>query len=116
MPQRSTAKFSAPLALTRRQFTRFAALCLGIRPSVSHTQGAKIMQVEPLEDVRIPLLEAAHGLALTDAQRTRIGGELKDIDDMGAALRSYKISDGGSEPATVFHPLPHDTKRKGTHA
>ena len=116
MPQQVTAKISAPLALTRRQFTRLTGLWLGIGPSLPRSQEAKIMQVEPLEDVRIPLLEAAHGLALTDAQRTRIGGELKDVEDMGAALRLYKISDGGSEPATVFHPLPHDTRRKGTHA
>lgn len=106
-------------ALTRRQFSRWmagsAAGLLAARTAEANPamETASEAQSRPSDkpernyeaDPRIAELEREHGSPLTPAQRKGLPGQLKDVDDGGAALRKHPLPDGGGEPHIIFTPL-----------
>jgi hypothetical protein len=59
-----------------------------------------------LTDLRIAQLERERYAPLTEGQRTNLPAKLRNLDEAIRALRAFPLSDGGSEPATRFNPLP----------
>jgi len=64
-------------------------------------------------DFRIALLERDRHAPLTAEQRVKLPKKLSDLDESIAALRAFRLADGGSEPATRFNPLPIDAGLSG---
>lgn len=54
----------------------------------------------------IAVLEHDRTAPLSAAQRGHLPAKLSDLAESIHALRAFRLADGGSEPAIVFHPLP----------
>ena len=63
-----------------------------------------------METTYIEKLERERQTPFTEAQRKYLLYKLKEIEDQTKILREYPLEDGGSEPATVFHPLCPESK------
>ena len=57
-------------------------------------------------DLRIALLEKHRETPFTPEQRAKLPGKLLELDETIATLRSFRVVDGGCEPAVVFHAAP----------
>jgi hypothetical protein len=64
----------------------------------------------PMEDARIAPMEKERSAPFTEEQRRRLPARLKEIDDGSAERRTFPLSDGGSEPCSVFQPVRADRK------
>jgi hypothetical protein len=63
---------------------------------------------------RIALLERDRHAPLTGEQRSILPAKLAALDESIAALRAFRLAEGGGEPATRFHPLPPDVAADST--
>lgn len=60
----------------------------------------------PADDPRIAHIEKRRGIPLTEEQRKGLPAQLKDLDNLCTKIRQFALEDGGSEPGTIFHPVP----------
>ena len=97
---------------TRRQFSRrIVESAVGL---LAASGAAEAQPVEPpsasgekpptssQEDPRIVRIEKERSVPLSEAQRKGLPAQLKDLDETTAALRKFRLTDGGSEPGSVF--------------
>lgn len=92
--------------VSRRQFSRLvASSAAGVLLSAGAEAEPPVPVSQPhAEDPRIGQLERERSAPLSEAQRTGLPKQLKDLDDGSAPLRKFPLEDGGSEPGILFRP------------
>jgi hypothetical protein len=96
---------------TRREFSRAvtgaaAAALIGTTESRAAAGPPANGEKRIVDDPRIAELEKERHTPLTQAQRSGLPSQLKDLDDSATELRKFALQDGGSEPGFIFRPSP----------